>query len=33
MAGSIFSVGTLIKDTKVIGSQPIIPINVKACMG
>ena len=33
LSGSILSVGTLIKDTKVIGYQPIITIKVKAYIG
>ena len=33
LSGSISSVVTLIKDTKVVGSQPIITIKVKACIG
>ena len=32
LSGSIVSVGTLIKDDKVIVSQPIIPKQVKTCI-
>ena len=33
LSRSILSVGTLIKDTNVIGYQPIFPIKVRACIG